>query len=93
MVERTEVIPNRLMRKMTLDEYLYELKNPDIVLAQQPSKTDPSDPLYCKKYAHNMPPLIAYKVKPPKYDLVNIEGDDNKRAVFFGWNNLTEYEL
>lgn len=78
---------------MTLDEYLYELKNPDLVLAQQPSKTDFSDPLYCRKYAHNMPPLIAYKVKPPKCDLVNIEGDDNKRAVFFGWNNITEYEL
>jgi len=40
-----------------------------------------------------MPPLIAYKVKPPKYDLVNIEGDNNKRAVFYGWNNLTDYEL
>ncbi len=40
-----------------------------------------------------MPPLLAYKVKPPKHDLVNIEGDDNKRAVFFGWNNITEYEL
>jgi hypothetical protein len=40
-----------------------------------------------------MPPLIVYKIKPPKWDLVNVEGDDNKRAVFYGWNNITEHEL
>ena len=40
-----------------------------------------------------MPPLVVYKIKPPKQDLVNVEGDDNKRAVFFGWNNITEHEL
>lgn len=40
-----------------------------------------------------MPPLILYKVKPPKWDLVNVEGDDNRRAVFFGWNNITEHEI
>lgn len=83
---------NRLQRKMTLDEYYYELSNPDLVLTRQPNLTDPFDPLYCRKYAHNMPPLIAYKVKPPKYDQVNIQGDDQKRLVFFGWNNITEYE-
>jgi hypothetical protein len=33
MVERIEASENRLTRKMTLDEYLYELKNPDIVLS------------------------------------------------------------
>lgn len=93
MVERTVVSENRLMRKMTIDEYLYELNNPDLALEPKPSKTNPNDPQYCRKYAHNMPPLIAYKIKPPKYDLVNIEGDDNKRAVFYGWNNITDYEL
>lgn len=40
-----------------------------------------------------MPPLELYKIKPPKWDLVNIEGDDNRRAVFFGWNNITEHEI
>jgi hypothetical protein len=84
---------NRLARKMTLDEYWYEMRNLDLVLQKQPSKTDPNDPLYCRKYAHNMPPLELYKIKPPKWDLVNIEGDDNRRAVFFGWNNITEHEI
>ena len=70
------VVENRLQRKITLDEYLYELNNPDLVIPRQPNLTDPFDPLYCRKYAQNMPPLVAYRVKPPRYDQVNIEGDD-----------------
>lgn len=44
MVERTVVSENRLMRKMTIDEYLYELNNPDLALEPKPSKTNPNDP-------------------------------------------------
>jgi len=39
-----------------------------------------------------MPPLEAYKFKPLRYNLVNVAGDNNRRAVFYGWNNLTDYE-
>ena len=40
----------------------------------------------------SMPPLICYRYKQPKWDLVNEPGDDNRRAVFYGWNNLTPHE-
>ena len=39
-----------------------------------------------------MPPLEAYRFKPYKTDLANTEGDNNKRAVFYGWNNINDYE-
>ena len=54
--------------------------------------TDPSDPLYKRKYAHTMPPLHAYRLRPAGWEKVNVEKDDNARKVFFGWNNVTEYE-
>lgn len=50
------------------------------------------DPLYCRKFAHNMPPLAAYRCRPINWDRVNVQGDDNRRAVFYGWNNVTQYE-
>jgi len=34
MVERSIVTENRLMRKMTLEEYYYELNNLDLILAK-----------------------------------------------------------
>ncbi len=78
-----------LDRKLTLDEYLYELNNPD---NKQPSKTNVDDPLYSRKYAHTMVPLICYRLRPTGWEKVNVEQDNNRRAVFFGWNNITEYE-
>lgn len=61
-------------------------------LALKPSRTDVTDPLYCRKYAHNMVPLIAYRCRPIGWDRVNKQGDDNRRQVYFGWNNVTDYE-
>jgi hypothetical protein len=83
---------NRLDVKMTLDEYLYELQNRDEVLRQQPDLQNIDDPLYMRKFAHCMPPLLAYRCKPLGHDKVNVQGDDNRRMVYYGWNNLTEYE-
>ena len=62
MVDNEEV--SRLDIKMSLDEYLYEMNNRDEVLKQQPNLQDINDPLYCRKFAHTMPPLIAYRCKP-----------------------------
>jgi len=39
-----------------------------------------------------MVPLICYRLRPTGWDQVNVEQDNNRRAVFFGWNNITEYE-
>lgn len=62
-------------------------------LQLKPSPTDVNDPLYCRKFAHNMVPLIAYRCRPAGWERVNQQGDDNRRQVYFGWNNITEYEL
>ena len=75
---------------MTLDEYLYELHNQHLL--KRPSTTDFTDTLYRRKYSESMPPLESYKFRQPKYNLVNVAGDDNRRAVFYGWNNITEHE-
>ena len=54
--------------------------------------TDVDDPLYCRKYAHNIPPLDSLRCKPLGWDHVNIKGNDNYRKVYFGWNNISQYE-
>jgi len=73
-----------------LDEYHYELQN--VTQLKRPSQTDFNDPLYKRKYAQSMPPLEAYKMKSMNYDKVNVAGDNNRRAYFYGWNNITDYE-
>ena len=57
--------------KMSLDEYLYEMNHKSELL-KYPSKTDWNDPLYCKKFAHCMPPLIAYRCRPANLDKQNV---------------------
>ena len=89
MVESEE---SPLQVKMTLDEYLYEMSNYDTLIQTHPSKTDPTDPLYRKKYAHNMPPLIVYKSRMVGMEHVNVPGNDNNRRLFYGWNNMTDHE-
>lgn len=39
-----------------------------------------------------MPPLMAYRSKPVGVEKVNVQGDDNARKVYYGWNNVTDYE-
>lgn len=87
-----ETPQSRLDIKFTLDEYLFEMNNREQVLMQQPDRSDVDDPLYCRKFAHNMPPLAAYRCRPVNWDRVNVQGDDNRRAVFYGWNNVTQHE-
>jgi hypothetical protein len=56
------------------------------------SLTDHTDPLYECKFAHNLPPPEAYFLIPLKKDLVSSKDMPNNRVVFFGWNNLTDFE-
>ena len=79
-----------IFKTFTLEEYLEELQNWKNI--PSPSTTDTNDPLYNRKYAMSMPPLAAYRLKQPKWSLINVEGDDNRRQVFYGWNTITEHE-
>ena len=47
-------------QRFTLEEYREALTQP----IEYPDKNDCNDPLYQKKYAHNMPPLEAYFLIP-----------------------------
>jgi hypothetical protein len=40
-----------------------------------------------------MPPLEAYKFRPPTSTLVNSKEKPVSRLFFYGWNNITEFEL
>lgn len=60
--------------------------------AYQCNPKDHTDINYRKKYAHNMPPLEAYRYLPPRALDVSVEGDNNKRYFFYAWDNLTDYE-
>lgn len=56
--------------KFTVDEYEQELRDFYAGRLPMPSKTDHTDPLYNKKYAHTIPPLAAYKFRHP--DSLNV---------------------
>lgn len=52
-----------------------------------------NDPRYYKKYVHNLAPLEAYYLIPDRKDSVATDvKTQNDRRVYFGWNNVTEYE-
>ena len=75
--------------KWTYEEYKEELKKP----IEPPAQDDPEDPGYYKKYAQNIPPLVLYFVIPDRHQTVardEVTKDD--RRVFFGWNNVTDFE-
>lgn len=51
------------------------------------------DPRYYMKYAMNVPPLDAYYFVPDKKSQVATnDATKNDRRVYFGWNNLTDFE-
>ena len=59
-----------------------------------PDVADPNDPGYYRKYAMNIPPPELYYICPDTKDLVGFSRETNfARKVFFGWNNLTQFEL
>ena len=90
--ERVELFnfpPTYFDVKWTLKEYEEELKKP----IDQPSISNPEDPLYYRKCAHNVPPPDAHYILLDKKDQVaNNDKSKNDRRVYYGWNNITQYE-
>ena len=76
-------------QKFTLEEYKAALAQP----IEYPDPTNPEDPLYYKKHAHTMPPLEAYFILPPGYDRACSKEKMNHRISFYGWNNLSDFEV
>ncbi len=72
---------------MLLDDHLQN------GLKHVPSPSDPNDPAYSLKYVHNMPPLEAYKLHTAAMDVVSTETNTQARYFFYGWNNLTQFEI
>ena len=60
---------------------------------RRPSLTDHTDPYYFIKYPHNLTPIAAYKMRPPKQELVSNEKNLDGRLIFYRWNNLTKFEI
>ena len=58
---------------------------------ESPDPTDCTDLRYYKKYAHNLPPLISYQLRPADYKLVNTE-KVTQRTMFYGLNNINTFE-
>ena len=74
----------------TYEEWLEELKKP----IDYPSPDDPDDPRYYRKYAHNVAHPDLYYIVPDRKDAVATnEKTKNDRRVYFGWNNLQDYEI
>ena len=76
-------------KKFTYEEYLEELRQP----IDYPDINDPNDERYYKKYAMNVAPPEAYYWIPDKKDgVVTSQKTKKARYVFFGWNNVTDFE-
>ena len=48
---------------------------------------------YYTKYAHNIPPLAVHFVLPVGYEKPCTEQGLDDRAIFYGWNNISEFEV
>ena len=59
---------------------------------------DPRHPFYYHIYTHTLPPELCYRVIPKNKNQVNISQEwykknkANRRMVFDGWNNYTQFE-
>lgn len=82
-----------LESRFTYAEYLEHMAEYRRSGDQHPT-FDHTDPLYFQKYASSMPPLEAYKIVPKHLELGgNTKENLQQRKVFFGWNNLTPFEV
>lgn len=78
-----------MKKQFTLREYKETL----IGGYSHPNPEDLNDPGYYIKYAHTMPPIQAYMVRPAGYERSSKADDVDGRKVFNGWNNLSEFEI
>ena len=75
-------------KQFTLQEYQEALVHG----YKKPDPNDYTDKGYYIKYAHTLPPLQAYMIRPPNYEKFSTEKDTDHRKVYYGWNNLSEFE-
>ena len=80
------------LRQFTKTEYLQEIEDYYNGKIPPVSTTDHTDPMWTKKFAHTLPPLEAYKLVPPRTELVCKSQAEEIRLHFYGWDNLTEFE-
>ena len=89
IVPTQEHVHSTLDVKWTYEEYLEELKKP----IEFPPRDEPDHPGYYKKYAHTVPPIESYYIIPDRQEEVaRDEVTKNVRRVYFGWNNITDFE-
>ena len=82
-----------LQKQFTFEEYSAELAEYHDGKLAQPDPNDHEDPLYYRKYAHNVPPLEAYFLIPEHVEKQCKDmKSNNDRKVFYAWNNLTKFE-
>ena len=76
--------------KWTYEEWLEEVKKP----IDYPDPNNAEDPRYYRKYAHNIPHPDMYYIIPDRKDAVaTTDKTKNDRRVYFGWNNIQDYEV
>ena len=75
-------------QKFTVEEYKEALEQE----CGSPNPNNCKDVLYYTKFAHNMPPPQAFFVLPRNWDKFCTEDKPNDRLIFYGWNNITEFE-
>ena len=76
-------------KKFTLREYKEALQNG----YTQPDPDNYMDRGYYIKYAHTLPPLEAYMIRPANYERASTEKDTDNRKIYYGWNNLSQFEI
>lgn len=79
--------------QFTLDEYRKEIEDYKKGDLKMPSKTDFTDLLYTKKYAHTLIPLEAYRFRHPDSYRFSTKENMTGRLFFYGWNNLSQFEI
>ena len=82
-----------LKKQFTFEEYKEQLQSYHEGKLPQPDPNNCEDPLYYKKYAHNMAPPEAYFFIPEHQEMQCKDvKTNNDRKIFYGWNNLTKFE-
>ena len=78
----------------TIEEYEKEMELYRTGSIPFASQNDFKDPLYNAKFAYLLPPLDAYRLVSNEKDQGgNMKENPNKRKVFSGWDNITNFEI
>ena len=89
IVTLSDPVLGYLEKKWTYQEWLEEMKQP----VDYPDPHNSDDPRYYMKHAMNVPPVGAYYLIPERQGSVGRdEATKEDRRVFYGWNNVTDFE-